>query len=334
VHKRIHTGEKPYKCAHCDYRSAQCGNLRSHERRHTGERPFPCPAPGCTFATYTSSAIKTHIARVHKDAGPDLRAPILDRLRHRRGHSDSKSERGVAAVGSAVSADSGGSKSGPSPGPAGASGLGPGTTRRSTLPSPVPVAADPVRVRPRPGPGGTGTQAGSDSESDPLRLPLRVRLAVAAAQFPRAQPEAVAGASESSTEVGAIASLLPAPPLPVAAGAKLTTLVVSSRGPSESVIMAASAVAAGSGCPSHWDPLPRAAVQAAPSPSMPVSHGQLEAPTARCLGNHDASSRAQRGDDGGSCAAFAPDGGGGGGGNGSHKESPDPCKPNNPAHCL
>ena len=78
VHKRIHTGEKPYKCAHCDYRSAQCGNLRSHERRHTGERPFPCPAPGCTFATYTSSAIKTHIARVHKDAGPDVATRALD----------------------------------------------------------------------------------------------------------------------------------------------------------------------------------------------------------------------------------------------------------------
>ncbi len=43
VHERTHTGEKPYKCAHCDFRTAQGGNLRTHQRRHLGVKRYPCP---------------------------------------------------------------------------------------------------------------------------------------------------------------------------------------------------------------------------------------------------------------------------------------------------
>jgi hypothetical protein len=75
VHERTHTGHKPYKCAFCNYRSAQGGNIRIHERRHTGERPYPCPL--CPFAAVTSSATASHMKSMHPDAPATLRPPLL-----------------------------------------------------------------------------------------------------------------------------------------------------------------------------------------------------------------------------------------------------------------
>jgi hypothetical protein len=68
VHERTHTGEKPYKCTFCDFRSAQGGNIRIHERRHTGEKPYPCPY--CSFASVTSSGTTFHVRSVHPDKDP------------------------------------------------------------------------------------------------------------------------------------------------------------------------------------------------------------------------------------------------------------------------
>ncbi|TVY73804.1 Asparagine-rich zinc finger protein AZF1 [Fusarium oxysporum f. sp. cubense] len=61
IHRRTHTGVKPYNCAFpdCDLTFSQIGNLITHRRRHTGDRPFVCDTCDRRFAQ--RSNLRTHL---------------------------------------------------------------------------------------------------------------------------------------------------------------------------------------------------------------------------------------------------------------------------------
>ncbi|KAF4125531.1 ZnF C2H2 [Geosmithia morbida] len=84
IHKRTHTGNRPYTCHHdsCTLTFSQLGNLKKrnvkpHEETHEGKKPFRCLLEDCDKTFSQLGNMKTHQSNLHKEAIHNLTAKFV-----------------------------------------------------------------------------------------------------------------------------------------------------------------------------------------------------------------------------------------------------------------